>query len=332
MQCQTHADRIYGEFQQRLPPSRRERHPLSVDVGAGKGKHSDDAASTVGSSPDDTPLDEKKLGLPVDEPSGATTPAVQPAYVLGDAEAQPEDAVRRERQHLDQLEGARQREEGAVIDAMSGLAATGGTLALLPDEEQPSLPRLVATQADTTEPATPVDDIDEKAVASSGSTLAAPAMESKKAAVSEKEKDKDGLDPELVKKYGKKKAEKIQNGRYAVEDGKVYDQSLVWALYKANMIIWWKSFTFMLLGAALQTCAPLITRQLIAQMTLAYDHHRDPTKPPAKSVGYGIGLAVALFVMEEAGSICNYQAQQRGAVMGFTMRAALIDLISRKSM
>ena len=51
-----------------------------------------------------------------------------------------------------------------------------------------------------------------------------------------------------------------------------------------------------------------------------------------KSVGYGIGLAVALFAMEMAGSVFVYQSQQKGSVIGFSTRAALIDLISRKSM
>lgn len=51
-----------------------------------------------------------------------------------------------------------------------------------------------------------------------------------------------------------------------------------------------------------------------------------------RSVGYGIGLAVALFVMEMAASLFNAQAQQRGMMIGFLSRSSLIDLIARKSM
>ena len=81
-----------------------------------------------------------------------------------------------------------------------------------------------------------------------------------------------------------------------------------------------------------------MTRQIISQLEIASAYKAaqaagDTTGVRApKSVGYGIGLAVALFVMELAGSLFNYQSQQRGAVIGFSSRASLIDMISRKSM
>lgn len=92
-----------------------------------------------------------------------------------------------------------------------------------------------------------------------------------------------------------------------------------------------KRLTFAL--AALQVTYPLITHQLIDQLTRAHAYHNDPANnPPPKSVVYSFGLAFALFAMVQASSLFSYQALQRGSVIGFMMRAALIDLISSKSM
>ncbi|KJE02687.1 cadmium ion transporter [Cryptococcus gattii NT-10] len=107
---------------------------------------------------------------------------------------------------------------------------------------------------------------------------------------------------DLIKQYGKKKALKILEGQMTIED------------------------------AALQVTYPLITRQLIDQLTTAHTYHNDPANnPPPKSVVYSFGLAFALFAMVQASSLFSYQALQRGSVIGFMMRAALIDLIGSKS-
>ena len=109
--------------------------------------------------------------------------------------------------------------------------------------------------------------------------------------------------------------------------------------------------------AALQVTNPLVTKLIIAQMELAYAIHQaekagldTSSFPKPRSVGYGIGLAFGMFAMQMAASVLNYQAQQRGATIGFSTRAAvslalifsrdiaaatdcqLIDLVSRKSM
>ena len=83
-------------------------------------------------------------------------------------------------------------------------------------------------------------------------------------------------------------------------------------------------------AATLQVTAPLVTRQIISQMELAYAVHQTEKAggstaglPMPRSVGYGVGLAVALFVMQIAASLFNYQSQQRGATIGFSMRAAV---------
>jgi ATP-binding cassette subfamily C (CFTR/MRP) protein 1 len=74
----------------------------------------------------------------------------------------------------------------------------------------------------------------------------------------------------------------------------------------------------------------LITRQIIEQITLAHAFHAalpagnvPSDLVPPKSAGFGIGLGFALFGMEMIASLCNYQAQQRGWVIGFMMRSAV---------
>ncbi|KAK4686687.1 hypothetical protein P7C73_g3435, partial [Tremellales sp. Uapishka_1] len=146
-------------------------------------------------------------------------------------------------------------------------------------------------------------------------------------------------EPSLVKRLGKKKSRKIAAGQLVVEDGKEYDMSLTWAIYWTHWFKWWKAVILNISASVLQITAPLITRKIIEQMTLANTYHKIESAGGStvgvtlpKSVGYGIGLAIALFVMEMASSLFKYQAQQRGAVLGFLARASLIDLISRKSM
>lgn len=53
---------------------------------------------------------------------------------------------------------------------------------------------------------------------------------------------------ELVKRYGKRKADKIIAGRMAVEDGKIYDMSLLRACYESNKKGIWRGAIMLLLG------------------------------------------------------------------------------------
>ncbi|WVQ85784.1 hypothetical protein IAT38_007951 [Cryptococcus sp. DSM 104549] len=149
----------------------------------------------------------------------------------------------------------------------------------------------------------------------------------------EDDRSKELLEKDLIKKYGNKKAKKIADGKLVVEDGKEYDMSLVRAMYSAVWWRWWKAVIFKGCAAGLQVTAPLVTKLLIDELTIAHDYHTGAeTDKTPKSVGYGIGLAFALFAMVQAASLFSYQALQRGSVIGFMMRAGLIDLIGRKSL
>ncbi|WWD08510.1 hypothetical protein V865_006622 [Kwoniella europaea PYCC6329] len=115
-------------------------------------------------------------------------------------------------------------------------------------------------------------------------------------------------------------------------NGKSGQGSLLKAMYMSVWWQWWKAVICKGCAAGLQITAPLVTRLVIDQLTLSHVNQQDPSAEPPRSVGYMIGLAFVLFVMVQSASLFSYQALQRGSVVGFMMRAALIDLIGRKSM
>lgn len=51
--------------------------------------------------------------------------------------------------------------------------------------------------------------------------------------------DEKAPSPHDVKRFGRRKAKKIAEGKLAVEDGKVYDMSLIRAMYQTFAVKWW---------------------------------------------------------------------------------------------
>jgi len=84
------------------------------------------------------------------------------------------------------------------------------------------------------------------------------------------------------------------------------------------------------LTAVLQVTAPLVTRVVIEQISLAHTYHQaqlrgdplDAFERP-RGVGYGVGLAAGLFAMLTVASLLVYQALQIGSVIGFMLRGAV---------
>ena len=81
---------------------------------------------------------------------------------------------------------------------------------------------------------------------------------------------------------------------------------------------------------AMRVTSPLLTRKIITQITTANAYYAAvasgaPTDglQAAKSVGYGVGLAIGLFAMQTIGSLIIYQSTQRAAVIGCKLRAAV---------
>lgn len=87
----------------------------------------------------------------------------------------------------------------------------------------------------------------------------------------------------------------------------------------------WRSYS-----GALRITSPLITRLIIEQLIAANRYHNAIMSGSStegfdipKSIGHGVGLAVALFAMEFVGALLQYQANQMGAVQGCCLRAAV---------
>jgi len=79
----------------------------------------------------------------------------------------------------------------------------------------------------------------------------------------------------------------------------------------------------------LRTTAPLVTRVLIEELTVAHTyHHSLPSEdaPRPTSIGHGIGLGFALFVMQYLGSVVQYVSYQQAQIMGCRLRAAVSAL------
>ncbi|WVQ83340.1 hypothetical protein IAT38_005479 [Cryptococcus sp. DSM 104549] len=144
---------------------------------------------------------------------------------------------------------------------------------------------------------------------------------------------------DYVKAFGKREAKKIEKGELVVEDGKLYDRSLLKAMY----LCWWKDYWYACylrtVEILLRMTAPLVTRALITQLTRSYTWHNairagastDNLVPP-KSVGFMIGMAIVLWFMLFMSTFFLYHVWIVTRVHGMKLRSALIAMISRKSM
>ena len=158
----------------------------------------------------------------------------------------------------------------------------------------------------------------------------------------------DGMSsPDDIRCFGKKKAERIATGKLAIEDGREYDMQLWKAVFKTIQSPWLfascletiygKSAFYStlchinVLVAILRSTSPLVTREIINQLSLA-GAYRAATTPndlqPPRSIGYGIGLAIALTAMQFFGSMFSYHGQQIESMTGCKMRAA-VRLLTR---
>ncbi|KAF8500114.1 multidrug resistance-associated ABC transporter [Gautieria morchelliformis] len=85
----------------------------------------------------------------------------------------------------------------------------------------------------------------------------------------------------------------------------------------------------------LQTTTPLINKALLTWLTDSFVYNRLGAKSglaPPRGIGYGIGLAVALFAMQEVSSLATNQYQLLTMTNGMAIRAGVISLIFRKSL
>ncbi|KAI9632685.1 P-loop containing nucleoside triphosphate hydrolase protein [Dioszegia hungarica] len=140
-------------------------------------------------------------------------------------------------------------------------------------------------------------------------------------------------------KYGKRTSNKIESGRYALEGGQVYDQSLWRALFLTGRLDVMKAIALVLTSFMLQIAAPLLSKVLIDEFTRA-KAYRDALGSgqsvqdliPPHTLGFSFGICVALLVMLIVSSVFRAHGEQRFGLLGLSLRGAVIDLISRKTM
>lgn len=113
---------------------------------------------------------------------------------------------------------------------------------------------------------------------------------------------------------GYKKAVKIAEGRYVLEEDetgkvKLYDQSLVIALIQTVRVRMLLAMACKLIASLLTQTSSLVTRQLILWITTKHSYARLTAAEKAlvapPSIGKGVGLAIALALMQEIASLCN---------------------------
>ncbi|KAH8823213.1 multidrug resistance-associated ABC transporter [Flagelloscypha sp. PMI_526] len=120
---------------------------------------------------------------------------------------------------------------------------------------------------------------------------------------------------------------------------KKQDSSLFLAIHRTWMKPWWRAGVFKLAADTLITTTPLVNKVLLTWLTESYVYYKaGPAlstqygiKEP-KSIGYGIGLAFALFGMREISILCDQYYNQETFRIGMEQRTAVVGIVHRKSL
>ncbi|KAJ7607370.1 multidrug resistance-associated ABC transporter [Roridomyces roridus] len=120
---------------------------------------------------------------------------------------------------------------------------------------------------------------------------------------------------------------------------KKYDSSLFKAVHKTFFWRIWLGGILKLLSDTLKTTTPLLTKVMLTWLTESYIVHNASEElkasgqlPKPRGIGYGIGLAFALFAMQEVASVMTNHSQQTMMAVGLSTRTAIIGSVFRKSM
>ncbi|KAJ7224699.1 multidrug resistance-associated ABC transporter, partial [Mycena pura] len=131
----------------------------------------------------------------------------------------------------------------------------------------------------------------------------------------------------------------VSDAKQATKPKSPYDSSLGMALHTVLFTPFWTAGVFLLLAETLRTTTPLVNQLLLNWLVSSYvyvrlnDEERQELnigKP--QGIGYGIGLAFAVFVMQECASLMTNHSYQLGMRNGLLVRTAIIGSIFRKSL
>ncbi|KAI8970550.1 multidrug resistance-associated ABC transporter [Trametes punicea] len=129
--------------------------------------------------------------------------------------------------------------------------------------------------------------------------------------------------------------------RAETADGKQpkYDSSLLKALHSVFWFQWWSAGILKLCSDTLNTTTPLVNQALLSWLTTSYIYLRASEEeraalglPKPRGIGYGIGLAFAIFSMQELSSLMSNHYQMTAMTNGLALRTSLIGAIFRKSL
>ncbi|KAK0467750.1 multidrug resistance-associated ABC transporter [Desarmillaria tabescens] len=118
-----------------------------------------------------------------------------------------------------------------------------------------------------------------------------------------------------------------------------YGLSLAKALHRKFFVRFWSAGFCVLVLETLETTTPLLTKLLLAWLTASYDYYRlsDEQKvsglvdrPPG--IGYGIGLAFAIFAMQGMIVLLMNHSLHLNMTTGLLLRTGVIGSIFRKSL
>ncbi|KAJ4474268.1 multidrug resistance-associated ABC transporter [Lentinula aciculospora] len=133
-----------------------------------------------------------------------------------------------------------------------------------------------------------------------------------------------------------KKAKASKNRNYEPK----YDSSLLQAIYQTFKAEWWTSGMLKLISDTLKTTTPLVNKVILTWLTDSFIYYKATpsertelglTSAP-RGIGYGIGLAFALFVMQESASLMTNHYMQISMSNGLAIRTGIIGNIFRKSL
>ncbi|KAI9884586.1 MAG: hypothetical protein M1823_003635 [Watsoniomyces obsoletus] len=107
---------------------------------------------------------------------------------------------------------------------------------------------------------------------------------------------------------------------------------LFWAMYDTFKIEFWVGGTCQLVTTILQVMTPYTLRYLIQFATEAYVAQRSPVPRAGPPIGRGVGLALAIAIMQVMQSLTTHHFIYRGMMVGAQSRAVLISVIFEKAM
>ncbi|KZT33501.1 multidrug resistance-associated ABC transporter [Sistotremastrum suecicum HHB10207 ss-3] len=115
--------------------------------------------------------------------------------------------------------------------------------------------------------------------------------------------------------------------------------SLLRAIHSVFFYRFWSSGAMKLIADTLDTTSPLVNKALLNWLSDAYLYHRlgaavaaEQGIPQPRGIGYGFGLALTLFCMQELASLFLNHYTQIAMTNGLTIRAGVISTIFRKSL